>query len=118
MPTERHLQAPVLGGTNMVRLLLYFVELLFIALVWRSLSRVIRSFFGATGAYPSSTSARNSSRHAGSAPDVQGETARDPVCGMFVSTELSLRLKRDGKTQHFCSRDCLERYEKQRAGVT
>ena len=102
----------------MVRLLLYFVELLFIALVWRTFSRVIRSFFGATGANPSPTGGRNAPRNAGSPPDVHGETARDPVCGMFVSTELSLRLKRDGKTQHFCSRDCLERYEKQRAGVS
>jgi YHS domain-containing protein len=102
----------------MARLLLYFVELLFIALVWRTLSRLIRSFFGATGANRSSTGARNSPRNAGSPPDVHGVTARDPVCGMFVSTELSLRLTRDGETQHFCSRDCLERYEKQRAGVS
>jgi YHS domain-containing protein len=99
-----------------MRLLLYFVELLFLALVWRTLSRAIRSFLGATGVNP--TGARNSPRNTGSPPTVHGETARDPVCGMFVSTELSLRLKRDGKTEHFCSRDCLERYEKQRAGVT
>jgi YHS domain-containing protein len=103
-----------------VRLLLYFVELLFVALVWRTLGRVIRSFFGATGtgANPSSTGARNSARNANSSPAVHGETARDPVCGMFVSTELSLRLKRDGKTLHFCSQDCLERYERQRAAVS
>jgi YHS domain-containing protein len=101
-----------------VRLLLYFVELLFVALVWRTLGRVIRSFFGATGANPSSTGARNSPRSANSPPAAHGETARDPVCGMFVSTELSLRLKRDGKTLHFCSQDCLERYERQRAAVS
>jgi YHS domain-containing protein len=101
----------------MMRLLLYFLEVLFVALMWRALGRVIRSFFGATGANPSSTTARNSTFHTGSPPVVHGETARDPVCGMFVSTELSLRLKQDGKTLHFCSRDCLERYEKQRAEV-
>jgi YHS domain-containing protein len=99
----------------MMRLLLYFVELLFIALVWRTLGRAIRSFFGATGANPPFTGARNP--NPGSPPAVHGETARDPVCGMFVSTELSLRLNRHGKTLHFCSRDCLERYEKQMAGV-
>jgi YHS domain-containing protein len=43
---------------------------------------------------------------------VRGETARDPVCGMFVSTELSHRLTRGKETLHFCSRECLERYEK------
>jgi YHS domain-containing protein len=101
-----------------MRLLLYLVELLFIALVWRAFGRLIRSVFGATGANPSSSGARNSPSYTGSPPVVHGETARDPVCGMFVSTELSLRLKQDGKTLHFCSRDCLERYEKHRAGVS
>jgi len=96
-----------------VRLLLYLVELLFVALVWRILGRVIRSFFGVTGANPPSTGRRNSPPNSDSPLAVHGETARDPVCGMFVSTELSLRLKRDGKTLHFCSHDCLERYEKQ-----
>jgi YHS domain-containing protein len=38
--------------------------------------------------------------------------ARDPVCGMFVSTELSQQLKRGTGTLHFCSRECLEKYAK------
>ncbi len=91
----------------MVRFLFYFVEFLFVVLVWRTLGRVFQHLFG--GASPSSSSARNSYRI------VHGETARDPVCGMFVSTELSHRLERDGKTLHFCSRECLERYGKQKA---
>jgi YHS domain-containing protein len=99
----------------MIRLLLYFVELLFVALLWRTLGRVIRSFFGATGANPSSAGGWNP--NSGSPRAVHGEKARDPVCGMFVSTELSLPLKWGGKTLHFCSRDCLERYEKERAGI-
>lgn len=41
-----------------------------------------------------------------------GEMARDPVCGMFVSTELSQQLRRGNDTLHFCSRECLEKYEK------
>src|SRR5262249_53705474 len=106
---------PTTLGFVIVRLLLYLVELLFVVLVWRTLGRAIRAFFGATGANPS-TGARNSRRNASSPPAVHGETARDPVCGMFVSTELSLRLKRDGKTLHFCSRDCLERYESDNSG--
>jgi YHS domain-containing protein len=42
----------------------------------------------------------------------RGEMARDPVCGMFVSTELSQKLRRGGETLHFCSPSCLEKYEK------
>ncbi len=42
----------------------------------------------------------------------QGEMARDPVCGMFVSTELSQKLRHGGETLHFCSRTCLEKFRK------
>jgi YHS domain-containing protein len=42
----------------------------------------------------------------------RGEMARDPVCGMFVSTELSQQLRRGADTVHFCSRECMEKYQK------
>jgi YHS domain-containing protein len=54
--------------------------------------------------------ARGASDGAGRPSDVQGEMARDPVCGMFVSTELSHRLKSRGQTLHFCSEECLQKY--------
>jgi YHS domain-containing protein len=41
--------------------------------------------------------------------------ARDPVCGMFVSTELSRRLNRGGQTLHFCSDECLEKFRRQKS---
>jgi YHS domain-containing protein len=44
---------------------------------------------------------------------LDGKMVRDPVCGMFVSTELSHQLTEQGQTLHFCSRECLERYQKQ-----
>jgi YHS domain-containing protein len=47
-----------------------------------------------------------------------GKTERDPICGMFVSTELSHRLVRGSETLHFCSRECLERYQKEMANVS
>ncbi|MGD1101266.1 MAG: hypothetical protein ABSA59_04295 [Terriglobia bacterium] len=47
-----------------------------------------------------------------SATPHRGEMARDPVCGMFVSTELSQQLRRGADTLHFCSRECLEKYQK------
>jgi YHS domain-containing protein len=40
-----------------------------------------------------------------------GETARDPICGMFVSTEVSHRLIQGGETLHFCSEECLHKYQ-------
>ena len=50
-----------------------------------------------------------------SQPLIQGETARDPVCGIFVSTEVSYRLTEQGATLHFCSRECRERYQRESA---
>ena len=43
---------------------------------------------------------------------LRGEAVRDPVCGMFVSTELAHRLSWHGKTLYFCSKECLEQYRK------
>ena len=48
-----------------------------------------------------------------SQPMLDGKMVRDPVCGMFVSTELSHQLTEQGQTLHFCSRECLERYQKE-----
>ena len=39
-----------------------------------------------------------------------GETRRDPVCGTFVSTELSVRALVRGQEQHFCSVGCRDKY--------
>ena len=50
-----------------------------------------------------------------SQPLIGGQTARDPVCGIFVSTEVSYRVTEEGETLHFCSRECLERYRKESA---
>src|SRR5687767_2613912 len=35
---------------------------------------------------------------------------RDPCCGAFVSPEISLTLEHAGRTNHFCSAECRERY--------
>ena len=53
-----------------------------------------------------------------SATPHRGEMARDPVCGMFVSTELPHTLRRGKETLHFCSRQCLEKYGKDPTNVT
>lgn len=92
----------------MARLLGYLLDLLVAILLGRVLTRTFQSLFGPPST-PSS-GARDPASRGGSARTVHGETARDPACGMFVSTELSHRLTRDGKTLHFCSLECLERY--------
>lgn len=35
---------------------------------------------------------------------------RDPVCGTYVSPEISLTLEKSGHITHFCSAECRERY--------
>jgi YHS domain-containing protein len=35
---------------------------------------------------------------------------RDPVCGAYISPEISLKLALAGGTQHFCSAACRDRY--------
>lgn len=36
---------------------------------------------------------------------------RDPVCGTYVAGDISQRLIASGENLHFCSRDCMERYQ-------
>jgi hypothetical protein len=35
---------------------------------------------------------------------------RDPWCGTYVSPEISVRWQEAGRIEHFCSRECLDRY--------
>jgi len=37
---------------------------------------------------------------------------RDPVCGTYVSPEISLTLEHAGQVHHFCSAECRERFQK------
>lgn len=93
----------------MVRLLVYLFDLIVALLFGWMLNRILRHLFGKPQVY--FRRARGASS-VGDLPTVRGEAARDPVCGMFVSTELSHRLTRGDQTLHFCSRECLERYKK------
>ena len=88
------------------------MDLIFlIGVVW-TLAQSVRSFLGRTNKGPRGAANSKSNRKAQPA---KGRTARDPVCGMFVSTEVSHRLVQGGETFHFCSQDCLEQYEKKTA---
>jgi len=39
-----------------------------------------------------------------------GELKRDPVCGTFVSVDVSVTKRVDGQTMHFCSATCRDKY--------
>ena len=82
-----------------------------IGVVW-TLSRSVRSLLGRSK--PGFRGARSSNSRRKADP-AKGRTARDPVCGMFVSTEVSHQLVRGNETLHFCSQACLEQYEKKTA---
>ncbi len=43
-------------------------------------------------------------------PPVVVEARRDPVCGTFVSTELAVKALVGGKEQHFCSKECRDKW--------
>jgi YHS domain-containing protein len=93
-----------------MRLLAYLFDLIVFVVIGRLVSLIIGRLFGKQPAF------RWSSRRAapGAAPETRrGETVRDPVCGMFVSTELSHQLKQGRQVLHFCSEECLERYQKE-----
>lgn len=100
----------------MVRLLSYFAELIFVIVISKMLGRSLQGFFGSS--HPRRQGGAVG-EEPGDSPRVRvGKTARDPVCGMFVSTEVSHRLVCGSETLHFCSRECLERYQKETANVS
>lgn len=83
----------------------YVLDALFALMMLRMLYGALRSFLAPRMAARARNSA--SGPQAGGAG---GQMVRDPECGMFVSTELSHRLKSQGQTLHFCSEACLEKY--------
>ncbi len=97
----------------MLRVLAYLFDF-FIAFVFaKVMSKAFQSLMGGSRTYTKSPSTATP-------PDPRvhsGQTARDPVCGMFVSTEVSHQVRANGETLHFCSQECLERYQKESAHV-
>ena len=39
-----------------------------------------------------------------------GELKKDPVCGTYVSTALSITRSVNGEMVHFCSKECRDKY--------
>ncbi|MGH9359038.1 MAG: YHS domain-containing protein [Terriglobia bacterium] len=92
----------------MARLLDIILDLVIAAVVARVLAPAVRSLFGPTR--PHFSHPPFSSRPEEQKQAMHGEAVRDPVCGMFVSTELAHRLEWRGQIHYFCSKECLERY--------
>lgn len=97
----------------MARLIDIIFDVILVVVVVRMLFSAFRRVFGPAASHSSpadfSSQSENEKRTAG------GETVRDPVCGMFVSTELSHQLNWHGKLLHFCSEECLNQYRKSAA---
>ena len=92
----------------MGRLLVYVFDLIFITVIGWVVGRIFQQLTGRAGSFsgrPQNAPPRDAR------PLVRGETARDPVCGMFVSKEVSHQLRRGSETLHFCSQECLKRYQ-------
>lgn len=55
--------------------------------------------------------------HAAANPTVAVQGAktlfRDPVCGTYIAETISYSLLDSGENLHFCSRDCMERYQRE-----
>ena len=96
----------------MLRMIAYLFDLIIVVIIGRLIGWILKSVFGTTPTQGGNV--RNTPR-GGAEPAKTGQTARDPVCGMFVSTELSLQLVEGNQTLHFCSRECMEQYRKQAA---
>ena len=96
------------------RLLDAIMDMVFLIGVVYTISKTIR---GLLGGKPQSVHSDRQGERKRRANAVQGRTVRDPECGMFVSTEVSHRLAQGKEVLHFCSKDCMESYERKTAKV-
>lgn len=98
---------------EMARLLDIFFDLILAVVAARYIASTFRRLFGTATGQPPPREFSSQTRQ--EKQTIHGEMVRDPVCGMFVSTELSHRLEWHGTLLHFCSEECLEQYQKRAA---
>jgi YHS domain-containing protein len=87
------------------------IEVLFRGLIFFFLYLLARSLFRSVmGSFRSTGVPRTAPTQP---PPVQagGELKKDPVCGTYVSATASLTRMVNGKTFHFCSPECRDRYQ-------
>ena len=103
----------------LVRLIFRFLE--FFAMIWvvRYLSQSLLGGGGRAQAFrPFQT--REQPRPNGPSPSeprvISGEMKKDPQCGTYVSTELSIKSRQGNEVLHFCSRQCQEEFLQAHSG--
>ncbi len=89
-----------------MRLIVRLLEIVFWVVIVLWLLRLLfghslRIYFGSTRNRPTTPTPP---------PARGGETFRDPVCGTYVSPEVSVSALFEGKRVHFCSQECMDRY--------
>lgn len=84
----------------------FFVEFLFPLLLFIFARSLLRNFLEGFRGRPTAPSAGRQ------APTVAsgGELKKDPVCGTYVSTAVSVTRSVDGHLVHFCSKECRDKY--------
>ena len=84
----------------------FFVDFLLPIILFLLARSFLRGFFSG----PIRDNSRG--RSAPTAPPLQsgGELKRDPVCGTYVSTAVSVKRTMKGEVLHFCSEECRDKY--------
>ncbi len=85
----------------------FFVEFIFPLLLFLFVRSVIRNLMQGFRAKAQPAPAERRP------PEVQavGELKKDPVCGTYVSTAVSVRRNVGGRVVHFCSKECSDKYK-------
>jgi len=80
--------------------ILRFVLPLIVFLILRAVFRSLRASFNSSVAH----------KPEGGAGPAGGELKRDPVCGTYVAENAAVTSKIGGRTLHFCSQACRDKY--------
>ena len=96
---------------GMGKIIAILVQLVTLFFLLRFLWKLIRRLIGGVQATKKRHDRKSSIPFSGPS----GKTFRDPVCGMFVSTELSYNLKLGSGAVHFCSAECMKKYQEQKS---
>ena len=92
----------------MMELLVRLFE--FIAITWIVRFLISNLIGGSSNPQRSSQAYGAASGQRPSEPASMGEMKKDPQCGTYVSTELSLKTRNGGEVLHFCSQECQDAY--------
>lgn len=92
----------------MFRAIFYLLVTVVVITVVRSIVGIVLKGF-AEAMKPGSTTQGTGTRPSGQIP-LTGELKKDPVCGTYIAASSSIQEKVGGKTVHFCSRECRDKY--------